>query len=358
MTIKQQEFKVRIPATTANLGSGMDTLSLAIKLYLTINVKVILKQQQNSNSSTTRNLFNIKYTSDKLYNIDSIIPLDENQNFITCTIMSLFKEFKIVLDSIDSIDLDIVNDVPIGRGMGSSATSIAAAILIVNRIADLGLSNDQMFQISKKFDPSCDNLSASIFGGFTICLKSSSNTNTNTNTNTNNYVMVRKININPKTKFKAVVVIPFFQILTEVARKVLPPSYSLQDVVFNLQRVSVLSSLLQQGLTMDDSSTDGNNSEDVFNQKLSVESMNDKIHQPFRATLFPGFNDIQQTLLSSPPPGLFGFALSGSGPTLFAITYDHHSVIGELISSLLIKHSQLNSEYYVLDFENHGAHYL
>jgi homoserine kinase len=97
---------------------------------------------------------------------------------------------------------------------------------------------------------------------------------------------------------KCVLVIPEFEISTEKARAVLPQTYSRKDAVYNLQRSALIIGALTTG-----------------NWPLLREAMNDRIHQPYRASLIPGFDEI----LALKTPGMYGVALSGAGPTIFAL---------------------------------------
>src|SRR4030095_978162 len=97
---------------------------------------------------------------------------------------------------------------------------------------------------------------------------------------------------------KCVVVIPDFEVSPERARAVLPQTYKRQDAVYNIQRSALIIGALTTG-----------------NWPLLREAMNDRIHQPYRASLIPGFEEI----LALRTPGLYGIALSGAGPTIFAL---------------------------------------
>ncbi|KAJ1676265.1 Trihydroxynaphthalene reductase, partial [Spiromyces aspiralis] len=120
-------------------------------------------------------------------------------------------------------------------------------------------------------------------------------------------------------RIKAVVLIPDFELATAKARSVLPASYSTKDVVFNLQRLAVLTTAL------------GQPNPDPW---LIYRAMEDKLHQPYRKTLVPGLPEILATMNPSNTPGLLGVCLSGAGPTILALAADNFDEIGTRMKAL------------------------
>src|SRR5207253_7629670 len=117
---------------------------------------------------------------------------------------------------------------------------------------------------------------------------------------------------------RAIVVIPAFELSTEKARSVLPQTYSRKDAVYNIQRSALTIAALTTG-----------------NWPLLREAMRDRIHQPYRAPLIPGFEEI----LALATPGLLGIALSGAGPTVFALAKPAETgSVGRAIANVFEKH--------------------
>jgi len=113
---------------------------------------------------------------------------------------------------------------------------------------------------------------------------------------------------------KAVAIIPRFELSTATARGVLPATYTRKDVVFNLQRLAVLTTALAQSPPDPD---------------LIYEAMKDRVHQPYRKGLIPGLPEVTSRITPETHPGLLGICLSGAGPTILALATDGFEAIAE-----------------------------
>lgn len=114
------------------------------------------------------------------------------------------------------------------------------------------------------------------------------------------------LNING-IKIKCLTIIPNFELSTDLSRSVLPKNYQLPDIVYNLQRIAILTTALTQ---------------DPPNHKVIYQSMKDKLHQPYRFGLIPGLNTVLQKITPESYPGLCGICLSGAGPTILCLATD------------------------------------
>ena len=181
--------------------------------------------------------------------------------------------------------MTIANEIPLARGLGSSAAAIIAGITCYELVTQDRLTEAEIFRYAFEFETHPDNLSPALRGGLVAACQGA-----------DSEVFIANLSVAPGVK--CVIVIPEFEISTEKARAVLPQTYSRKDAVYNLQRSALIIGALTTG-----------------NWPLVREAMNDRIHQPYRASLIPGFEEI----LALRTPGMYGLALSGAGPTIFAL---------------------------------------
>jgi homoserine kinase len=180
--------------------------------------------------------------------------------------------------------LTIANEIPLARGLGSSAAAIIAGITCYELTTQDRLTEAEIFRYAFEFESHPDNLSPALRGGLVAACQGAESE-----------VFIANLSVAPGVK--CVLVIPEFEVSTEKARSVLPQTYSRKDAVYNIQRSALIIGALTTG-----------------NWPLLREAMNDRIHQPYRASLIPGFEEI----LALRTPGMYGLALSGAGPTIFA----------------------------------------
>jgi len=180
--------------------------------------------------------------------------------------------------------MTIANEIPLARGLGSSAAAIIAGITCYELLAQDRLSEAEVFRYAFEFESHPDNLSPALRGGLVAACQGPESE-----------VFIANLTVAPGVK--CVIVIPEFEVSTEKARAVLPQTYSRKDAVYNIQRSALIIGALTTG-----------------NWPLLREAMKDRIHQPYRMSLIPGFDEI----LSLRTPGMHGLALSGAGPTIFA----------------------------------------
>ena len=181
--------------------------------------------------------------------------------------------------------MTIANEIPLARGLGSSAAAIIAGITCYELVTKDRLTEPEIFRYAFEFETHPDNLSPALRGGLVAACRGA-----------DSEVFIANLSVAPGVK--CVIVIPEFEVSTEKARAVLPKTYSRQDAVYNIQRSALIIGALTTG-----------------NWPLLREAMNDRIHQPYRASLIPGFEEI----LALRTPGMYGVALSGAGPTMFAL---------------------------------------
>jgi homoserine kinase len=279
-----RNFSFRVPAGTSNLGAGFDALGLALEMYLRVRLEVASKME----------IVALGVDAGEIpLNSDNLILRVANR------VAALRNR------ELPPFRMTIANEIPLARGLGSSAAAIIAGITCYELLAADRLTEPEIFKYAFEFETHPDNLSPALRGGLVAACQGE-----------DSQVFIANLSVAPGVK--CVIVVPEFEISTQKARAVLPQTYSRKDAVYNLQRSALIIGALTTG-----------------NWPLLREAMNDRIHQPYRASLVPGFNEI----LSLRTPGMYGVALSGAGPTIFALAEPLKAdAVGWEITSVFEKH--------------------
>lgn len=252
-------IKISVPATSANLGSGFDVVGISLSLY---NIFYFEKDD-----SFTYKGFEEKYCNDN--------------NLVKKAYEYVFKKLN---KKVIPLSITIENHIPIARGLGSSSTCIIAGVLAANYYLKNLLNEKEIINYCIEIEGHPDNVVAALKGGFIASYK------------TKDEYKTIKYNINKKLKF--IVVVPPFELSTKESREVLPKSVSYFDTTFNLSRIILLPLAIQKG-----------------NIELLIDSLDDKLHQPYRLPLIKHAKEIKELALQNK----YAFCLSGSGPTLLLI---------------------------------------
>jgi homoserine kinase len=251
-----------LPATSANLGPAFDAAALAMNLHITIDAR-----RANRFSITAKGR-------------DANI-CQEMENHL---ILSTYRE---ILESAGAkvvpLFLHIQNEIPIGKGCGSSAAARLAGIALANHFGRLRWSDTQIIGEASRREHHPDNVSACWMGGLTIA-RMSGETETEVAC------------IRPKGKWPLLLAIPGQTLRTEDARRVLPSQYSRADCVVNIQNSMLLLAAFMQG-----------------RHELLSSALEDRIHQPYRAPLCPLLPSLHKL---TGKQGILGVALSGAGPSV------------------------------------------
>lgn len=273
-------IKVKVPATTANLGPGFDTLGLALNIYNIISFE----------------------------EIDSGVEIlgvpDEYNNEDNLIYKSMVKTFGEMGYKTTGIRIIVEGDIPVSRGLGSSAACIVGGIVGACEIAKKKLAKEDILKIATEIEGHPDNVAPAIFGGLVISIVDGHN------------ILYNSFNIEAKFKFLAL--IPDFSLSTEKARSVLPKNIAHKDAVDNVGRVSMLLSAFSNGRL------------DLFKYALR-----DNLHQPYRGKLMENYFDIMEKCEEL---GALGSYLSGAGPTIMSLVEYEDIVfnkkIGDYLNSL------------------------
>jgi len=270
---------LRVPGSSANLGPGFDALGLALKVYLECRFAASDK-------------LTIRVTGRDA----SQIPASD-ENLIWKTALSVAARAHL---SLPPVDLTINNDIPIGKGLGSSAAAITAGVVIASRLLDLRWRPSRILDEAARIEGHPDNVAASVLGSVVVCATESGG-------------MTRAIRLEMPEQFAIAVVYPNYAVSTRQARSVLPDCYPLPDVVYNIQRAALLVAALATG-----------------DASVFPTAFDDKLHQSYRAQLVPGLIEI----LRLRRKGLLGCALSGAGPAVLVFYERGAEEVCELVRSV------------------------
>ncbi|MFZ0310131.1 MAG: homoserine kinase [Candidatus Sulfotelmatobacter sp.] len=260
-----------LPATSANLGPAFDAAALAMDLYITIDAR---PAPSFSITASGRD--------------PEICGAVENH-----LILSTYAEI-LQAQGADVIPLflRIKNDIPIGKGCGSSAAARLAGIALANHFGRLRWTDAQIIGEASRREQHSDNASACWMGGLTVARMFS-------------YAGAQVVGIRPKGKWPLLLAIPEEALSTEKARRVLPAQYSRADAVANIQNSMFLLAAFTQG-----------------RHDLLSSALEDRIHQPYRAPFCPLLPGLQEM---AGKPGVLGVALSGAGPSVIVFLDPHSS---------------------------------
>ena len=256
--------RLRLPATSANLGPGFDAAAVALDFYLEIEAAAATE-------------FSIVATG---RNSDRCSRLEDN------LILGVYR--RILVENgkpVTPLALRMENGIPLGMGCGSSAAGRLAAISLAVHFGQLAWSSDRILEEASALEGHPDNVAACWLGGFV--------------TAANEGRTVHVARVTPPSEWRVLVILPTTPLATSKARAVLPGSYSREDAVINIQSASLLAMAFAQG-----------------RGDLLRIAMRDRIHQPYRASICPL---LPRLLPLAGEHGILGAALSGAGPAVLVI---------------------------------------
>jgi homoserine kinase len=258
---------VRVPATTANIGPGFDCLGAALTLYNEFTFAPAESLQINVTGAGA----------------ETIAIQSPSENLLYVAFAKLFEQIN---QPVMPVHITIQMNVPLARGLGSSATAIVGGLVGANELAGKPLSPDAIATLATEMEGHPDNVVPALFGG---CRLSAAGIDCDWE--------IAELVWQPQ--IVPVVAIPDFELSTSEARSVLPKEYSRADAVFNAAHVG----LLLQGLA-------------TGNGDWLKAALQDRIHQPYRQALIRGYEQVQAAAVAA---GAYGMVISGAGPTLLAL---------------------------------------
>ena len=255
-------FGITLPATSANLGAGFDAAALALKLFLKVRAK---PSAEYSIAASGRD-------ADICGRVENHLILTTYQDVLRNAGMPE-----------TSLALRIENEIPIGKGCGSSAAARLAGIALAVRFGKLPWNDSRIIAEASRREHHADNAAACWLGALTVARPAADGE-------------VLTVRIVPKGKWPLVLAIPEQSLSTEKARLVLPRQYSREDAVTNIQNSMFLLAAFTQR-----------------RPELISAALEDRMHQPYRSALCP-LLPVLQSLQNK--PGILGVALSGAGPSV------------------------------------------
>ena len=296
------KVKIKVPATSANLGPGFDVAGLALTLYNTFTFEL------------NEGGLNISGCPTQFCNEDNLTYQAFKEAAEYCGL-----DYK-------GVNIDCISQVPYTRGLGSSSTCIVAGIVGAFAFKDKAEDRQEILELATKIEGHPDNVAPAIFGGLTVSVMEANE--------------VLTLNIPVKHEYRFVALIPPFTLSTEQSRQVLPQTLDRQDAIKNVSHLALVVASLING----------------YDEGLKL-GFKDKLHQPYRGVLIQGFDDIMKVLEKDEK--VLGCYLSGAGPTIMALirAEDKMGVVrikeelGDLINDWQVVKLELDQRGYIADYE-------
>ncbi len=272
------KISVKVPATTANLGPGFDCLGMALPVYNTITIEETVLPGTGIEINAINN---DSSTDDLLF---EHIPMDETS--------IIYKAVELLYNSIgqtpSELKITVQSQIPIARGLGSSASVIVGGLLAANELLGHPADEVALLSIATEVEGHPDNVTPAIVGG--LCLSSREDDGS---------IIYRKLNW--PEEWNITVCIPDYELSTDISRSVLPKEVPMEDAVYNSKRLAMLIEAI--------------NTKDVELMRLAL---HDRLHQPYRMKLVPGLDKIIENLKHE--ESVLGCVLSGAGPAIVVIS--------------------------------------
>lgn len=258
-------FRVRVPATTANLGPGFDCLGLALDWWNTIHVE------------PARHGLQVECHCEGMQ-----LPCDD-QNLVIRSMQVVYRRMR---RKFPSLHVRIDCDVPVGRGLGSSASAIVGGVVAANVLLGEPFSRQELLEVATGIEGHPDNVAPALLGGLVIAIMDRHE--------------LKTLRISVPRSLECILFIPTQSLSTKLARKVLPREVPREDAIFNVGRAALwMAALHTRQWDWLDLAT------------------GDRLHQPYRSKLVRGMDALFDAARQA---GARGVALSGAGPSVIAFS--------------------------------------
>lgn len=304
---------VKVPATTANIGPGFDCMGMALPIYNTITIEETVLP----GTGVQINVISDSETTDE-FSLEHI-PMDENS--------IIYKAVELLYNSIgqtpSELKITIHSQIPIARGLGSSASVIVGGLIAANELLGRPADEAALLSIATEVEGHPDNVTPAIVGGLTL-----------TSSEDDGSIVYRKLEW--PEEWTLTVCVPEYELATDISRSVLPKEVPMQDAVYNAQRMGMFIHAIH-----------------TKDAKLMKLALKDKLHQPYRMKLVPGLEKIAERLKHD--ENVIGCVLSGAGPSILIISEKNNldkikAVVKEVWNDLNVK-----AEIITLPVEKNGA---
>ena len=294
------KISVKVPATTANIGSGFDCLGMALPLYNTITIEETVLP----GTGIEINVLNDNASEDDL--LTEHIPMDENS--------IIYKAVELLYNSIgqtpSELKITVQSQIPIARGLGSSASVIVGGLLAANELLGHPADEVALLSIATEVEGHPDNVTPAIVGGLVLSSQEDDGT-----------ILYRKLDW--PEEWAITVCVPDYELSTDISRSVLPKEVPMEDAVFNAKRLGMFVQAV--------------NTKDTALLKYALQ---DRLHQPYRMKLVPGLEQIIENLKHE--ENVLGCVLSGAGPSILIISHKSNldkikSIVRETWESMNVK---------------------
>ena len=269
----------RVPATTANLGPGFDCLGLALPIYNIITIEETVMPSTGIEVNVMKDFENAELIEE----LDSI-PNDKD-NIVYKAVEILYN---LVGQDPSEIKINIKSSIPIAKGLGSSASVIVGGLMAANDLLGNPADEAALLSIATEAEGHPDNVVPAILGGLVMSSMEDDGS-----------VIYRRLDW--PEDWHITVCIPDFELATNISRSVLPEKVPMEDAKFNARRLAMLIHAI-----------------DTVDAKLMKSALEDKLHQPYREKLIPGFKEIKEALKHE--ENVLGTVISGAGPSIVIIS--------------------------------------
>lgn len=257
-------IKVRVPATSANLGVGYDCMGLALDDYATVTFEVIAHGLE------------ILGCEEAYCNEDNLFY------------QAFLEGLKYMNETVPGIRITVDTDIPYARGLGSSATCIVAGLAGANALFQNRMNRYELFDLATRMEGHPDNIAPAIFGGLCVSFMEEGKPN-----------MIR---YGVKRDLQFVTMIPDYEVSTKSAREVLPNNMSYAQAVYQMGRCAALAKAIEIG-----------------NAMIMKRACTDQMQEPYRKELIPEYADVNKLCEDA---GMITMYISGSGSTMIALTQE------------------------------------
>ena len=269
----------RVPATTANLGPGFDCLGLALPIYNIITIEETVMPSTGIEVNVMKDFENAELIEE----LDSI-PNDKD-NIVYKAVEILYN---LVGQDPSEIKINIKSSIPIAKGLGSSASVIVGGLMAANDLLGNPADEAALLSIATEAEGHPDNVVPAILGGLVMSSMEDDGS-----------VIYRRLDW--PEDWHITVCIPDFELATNISRSVLPEKVPMEDAKFNARRLAMLIHAI-----------------DTVDAKLMKSALEDRLHQPYREKLVPGFKEIKEALKHE--ENVLGTVISGAGPSIVIIS--------------------------------------